>query len=486
MKKSAIFLLLLIGLAACSSPSTDKPILRFHDGRLRIAQFTDIHLAVDDPKSAPVADTLLAVITKERPDVVILTGDIVTSQPAEKGWRHIMSIMQRAGVPYAVTMGNHDPEVMQRDSIYDILQEDPLFIGEKGPELSGCGNYTLPILASDSDKVSALLYCLDSSDYTPDWALLGTYAWMPWDITSWYREQSTRYTAQNGGTPLPALVFCHIPTPEFRLIDQTTNMYGRNGDGSGIGSAELNSGFLLSAVEMGDVMGMFTGHDHENDYIGQYFDIALAYGRVSGFNAYGGLPRGARIIDLYEGERRFDTWISTPTFSELRYHYPIGITEDDINDMEYLPSKTYTPTTQGVAYTYYEGAYKNLPDFPHKGKRIGEGVMKNFIITDAPSEDYYGYEFEGIISIPQRDVYQFHMVCDDGALLYIDGQLVLDFGESHSMNNRTKAKVALDAGYHDIRVVYYEDCQGEGLEISLESLSLPRQAIPDNWLFVKE
>jgi hypothetical protein len=154
--------------------------------------------------------------------------------------------------------------------------------------------------------------------------------------------------------------------------------------------------------------------------------------------------------------------------------------------MEYLPSKTYTPTTQGVAYTYYEGAYKNLPDFPHKGKRIGEGVMKNFIVTDAPSEDYYGYEFEGIISIPQRDVYQFHMICDDGALLYIDGRLVLDFGESHSMNNRTKAKVALDTGYHDIRVVYYEDCMGEGLEISLETLTLPRQAIPDNWLFVKE
>ena len=130
MHRTTLFLLLLIGLVACSSPSADKPALRFHDGRLRIAQFTDIHLSVDDPKSAPVADTLLAVIAKERPDVVIFTGDIVTSQPAEKGWRHIMSIMQRAGIPYAVTMGNHDPEVMQRDSIYDILATDPLFIGE--------------------------------------------------------------------------------------------------------------------------------------------------------------------------------------------------------------------------------------------------------------------------------------------------------------------------------------------------------------------
>ncbi|MBR2072168.1 MAG: metallophosphoesterase, partial [Alistipes sp.] len=122
MRKATIFLLLLIGLVACTSPSADKPALRFHDGRLRIAQFTDIHFSVDDPTSAPVADTLLAVIAKEHPDVVILTGDIVTSQPADKGWQHIMNIMQRAGVPYAVTMGNHDPEVMQRDSIYDILR----------------------------------------------------------------------------------------------------------------------------------------------------------------------------------------------------------------------------------------------------------------------------------------------------------------------------------------------------------------------------
>ncbi|MBQ1953193.1 MAG: metallophosphoesterase, partial [Alistipes sp.] len=168
MKNSLLLLLSLLCFVACSDPEP-KPVLRFHDGRLRIAQFTDIHLSVDDPVSAPVADTLLAVIEKEHPDVVILTGDIVTSQPAAKGWQHIVEVMNRAGVPYAVTMGNHDPEVMQRDSIYAILEQDPIFIGEAGPELSGCGNYVLPVLASDSDRTSALLYCLDSGDYTNDW-----------------------------------------------------------------------------------------------------------------------------------------------------------------------------------------------------------------------------------------------------------------------------------------------------------------------------
>lgn len=484
MKNSLLLLLSLLCFVACSDPEP-KPVLRFHDGRLRIAQFTDIHLSVNDPVSTPVADTLLAVIEKEHPDVVILTGDIVTSQPAAKGWHHIVEVMNRAGVPYAVTMGNHDPEVMQRDSIYAILEQDPLFIGEAGPELSGCGNYVLPVLASDSDRTSALLYCLDSGDYTNDWPRLGIYGWMPWDVTSWYREQSAHYTAQNGGEPLPALAFFHVPTPEFRLINEDTDMYGRNGDGSGIGSAELNSGFLLSCVEMGDVMGLFVGHDHENDYIGQHFDVALAYGRVSGFNAYGGLPRGGRIIDLYENSRSFDTWISTPTGEELLYHYPIGISEDDINHMEYLPVTSATPAEQGIAYTYYEGPYKNLKDFPHKGREVSRGTKRNFLLTDSPAEDYYGYEFEGLIRIPRRDVYLMHITCDDGALLYIDGRLVVDNGEAHSMDKSVKGKVALDEGLHDIRVIYYEDCQGEGLQIEIESLNMERQPISDDMLFVK-
>ncbi|MBQ4541126.1 MAG: metallophosphatase, partial [Alistipes sp.] len=308
---------------------------------------------------------------------------------------------------------------------------------------------------------------------------------MPWDVTSWYREQSALHTAQNGGEPLPALAFFHIPTPEFRLINENTDMYGRNGDGSGIGSAELNSGFLLSCVEMGDVMGLFVGHDHENDYIGQHFNVALAYGRVSGFNAYGGLPRGGRIIDLYENSRSFDTWISTPTGEELLYHYPIGISEDDINLMEYLPATSATPAEQGIAYTYYEGPYKNLKDFPHKGREVSRGTKRNFILEDSPAEDYYGYEFEGLIRIPRRDVYLMHITCDDGALLYIDGRLIVDNGEAHSMDKSAKGKVALEEGLHEIRVIYYEDCQGEGLQIEIESLNMELQPISDEMLFVK-
>ena len=72
-----------------------------------------------------------------------------------------------------------------------------------------------------------------------------------------------------------------------------------------------NSGFFTSVKECGDVMGIFVGHDHDNDYAVAYKEVLLAYGRYSGGNTvYNDLnPNGARVIILKEGERTIDTYI---------------------------------------------------------------------------------------------------------------------------------------------------------------------------------
>ena len=123
MKKILSLLLTIVCLASCTSSdnSSDNIKLRFKEGKFKIAQFTDIHWDPSNAKSESVPDSLLAVLEKERPDLVIMTGDIVTGRPAEQGWKNIMDMMQKAGIPYAVTMGNHDPENMERDSIFNIL-----------------------------------------------------------------------------------------------------------------------------------------------------------------------------------------------------------------------------------------------------------------------------------------------------------------------------------------------------------------------------
>lgn len=73
----------------------------------------------------------------------------------------------------------------------------------------------------------------------------------------------------------------------------------------------MNTGLFAAMLEQGDVMGTFVGHDHINDYRGELHGIQLCYGRATGYGTYGreGMLRGARVIRMHEGQRRFDTWL---------------------------------------------------------------------------------------------------------------------------------------------------------------------------------
>jgi hypothetical protein len=51
-------------------------------------------------------------------------------------------------------------------------------------------------------------------------------------------------------------------------------------------------------VEAGDVKGVFTGHDHLNDFCGELTGIQLCYAGGFGYHAYGkaGWSRRARVV----------------------------------------------------------------------------------------------------------------------------------------------------------------------------------------------
>jgi hypothetical protein len=70
----------------------------------------------------------------------------------------------------------------------------------------------------------------------------------------------------------------------------------------------FNSGLYIAAQERGDVMGMFVGHDHINNYVGNFHGILLGYGASAGFGPYGfggderNRLRGIRIHDFVEDD----------------------------------------------------------------------------------------------------------------------------------------------------------------------------------------
>ena len=454
----------------------------FREGKLKIVQLTDIHWDPQSKNCAQTAQTIEAVLALEKPDIAMLTGDVVTEKPGPEGWKAIIALLEKAQVPFTVMMGNHDAEVMPKQEIYDLLAQSPYFIGEKGPEtIHGCGNYVVPVYGADHKTTKALLYCIDSNDY-PESKDYGTYDWIHFDQVAWYRQTSARFTKENGGNPLPALAFFHIALPEYDAIPNNGTMLGEKNEGSG--ASKINSGLFASFIEMGDVMGAFVGHDHDNDFIGTHYQIALAYGRVTGTDAYGDLERGMRVIELKENERSFDTWVRTPSKKGDIFYYPSGLTSLDEEQMSYLPATTTKAGKPGVAYTYYEGKFKSTADVL-KAKPVKEGTFRNFSIKEAAADDHFGYQFRSLINIPEKGVYKFHIYSDDGARLFIDGQEVIDNDGSHSAGEAT-GKVALEKGFHEICVIYFEDYMGQALEIGITGKNLPKQVLPDGMLFLPE
>jgi hypothetical protein len=229
-----------------------------------------------------------------------VSGD-AAPDPRE-AYRQVAEIVEAHGSPWAAVFGNHDDEgAATRRDLLAAMRRYPRCLTQAGPpEVTGVGNYVLPVHASRSGRVAAALYFLDSGAYND--LGIGHYAWIARDQIEWFLAASTCWRQ-------PALTFFHIPLPEWHEVWRTQICRGHRHEP--VCSPSINSGFFAAMVEAGQVMGAFCGHDHVNDFEGELHGIRLCYGRAGGFGEYGrkGFPRGARVIRLREGEDAFETWL---------------------------------------------------------------------------------------------------------------------------------------------------------------------------------
>ncbi len=480
MKKILYIYLSLLFLGMVGNAKAQK--LKFNkDHKFRILQITDTHWDNKSKKCKDTENTIVSVVKKEKPDFIIVTGDIVTQEPIKEGWIALSKILSEQKIPWSVAFGNHDEEgSMKKNEIWKLLKTKANFIG-KSELVSGVGNCAIPIFSSKGNKPAEILYLFDSHDYTNN-EKLGHYDWIKHDQIKWYRKQSDNYTKANGGKPVPSMAFFHIPLLEYgEVAEQEQTLIGEKYEG--LGAAELNPGLFTAMVEKKDMVGVFAGHAHDNNYIGILKDIALAFGQVTGADAYGKMERGGRVIELYEGTPNFKTWISTPTTTKHVFYYPSGLSEIG-KDTKVLKAQKVNPKTNGVKFKYYEGNTENTAGI-NSLKVKKEGVIPNFSIDKAEVEDHFAFKFEAWIKIPETAMYKFYTRSDDGSVLLIDNEKIVDNDGGHSAKRETNV-VALEAGFHKIEVLYFEDYMGNELSVGMYSVKIPEGKIDDKMLFIAE
>lgn len=483
-----VFAILVLGIIVTQSVFSQQPggregakALYFNkDRKFKIVQFTDIHWKIrETEKSDKTAKLIRDILKTEQPDLAVLTGDNV-NDPADEGWRTLMSVFTQSGIPFSVVMGNHDHESnWTREQIFDYLATLPGFVGEKGPaHLTGVGNYVLEVKSPGSNQAAALLYFWDSHAYSFSRDVVSDYDWIRFDQIGWYRDESKRYTLKNGGKPYPALAFFHIPFPEYAEIKEQPTTIGERSEK--VYSPLINSGLFTSFIEMKDVMGTFTGHDHNNNYSGIYKGIGLNYGQSSGYSGYGSIGKGARIIELQEGKRGYNTWVRSDKGDTLYYNYPLGSSFRH-KDYQFHAAQKIKRSTPGLQYMYYEDTYKSVQEIA-AGQPVKTGIAKEVAADIIETKEHFGMAFTGLIKIPSKDIYRFFLTSGDGAQLYINGKLVADNDGEHGVR-KADGFIALEEGYHDIKILYFNTRKKKQLSVSFMSLDFDEKPVSDSMLY---
>ena len=295
-------------------------IRSFHLGDRRyfkIAQITDVHLTSfrNEGPEQPTLKLIEEIAEAEKPDLFVCTGDLAWRHDTESCIREFARFMDEKKYYWTFAYGNHERDYGPPTRVIDkILSESEYCIFDRGPDnIKGQSNYAVGIY-NRAERLRFVLWMLDNCEYTE---IRGrrTEAYIDSSQIDWFTEEKIRLCTELGDG-CRSLFFFHIPLMEFQEALDAGVTVGNCGEA--ICCPEINSGAFGAMKEMGDVLGVFVGHDHTNDFIADWHGIKLCYGRVTGYcdHRRGGYPdndsfeRGARIIILdQDNVNQFETYI---------------------------------------------------------------------------------------------------------------------------------------------------------------------------------
>jgi hypothetical protein len=178
-----------------------------------------------------------------------------------------------------------------------------------------------------------------------------------------------------------------------------------------------------------------------------------------------------------------------PGATSPRYERPLTLHADT-----YLQARAFTPAGdtsgisaatfrflhrtpgQGVAYAYFEGSWRQLPNFEALTP-VQVGTALEFDLADVPVRtERFGVQFTAYVQVPQAGRYRFFLTSDDGARLLVDGAPCVDNDGQHGPRTRWES-VDLTAGIHHLRVDYFNGGGGGQLQVAWEGPGMPRQVL---------
>ncbi len=298
------------------------------DGDFKILATTDLHLDEDYGVNDKTLQMFVYQVEKEKPDLVIFTGDVILSKYQQIDAVQFAELMEKLGVYYAYVFGNHEAREEKgyfKYLIFNSLTKYPHCLSKYGDKsLPGYGNFTINIMNSETDLKESLIFFDSGRDMHEPHITnnnvprdLKGYDYIKPSQIRWYENHINELKKEYNN--VQSMLYMHIPIPEYKEVFDAKDdgtfvpsgkaeiLYGNQFEG--IGCSPYNS-HLFEAMKRCGSQGIFVGHDHVNDFAAIYDGIYLVYNQCGGYNCYN---ISKFFPDLPESE-----WVEGATITTVR------------------------------------------------------------------------------------------------------------------------------------------------------------------------
>ncbi len=348
-------------ITPCEDP-TIKPTLNEEtntwtfvtDEEFKVMQLTDVHIgggAFSKRQDESAINAVATMIQAEKPDLVIVTGDLVFPVPYASGSLNNLkeseifaTLMEQLNVYWAIVFGNHDTEIYSyysRDDLSEFYSQDRwehcLYL-EGDEEVDGYGNYVINV-ENTKGMITHSFIMMDSHSYTD-----GDYFGVAWKYDNihenqveWYKTtinalnaknqaafdnldlvEKAAYLATIGETQpkVKSSLYIHIPLVEYldawteyvnndyKDTENVKKIMGEVGEtGKMVFCGVGEDAMFETMLKLDSTKYVFCGHDHLNNFVLNYKGINLSYGMSIDYLAYFGIDkkteqRGCSILTL--------------------------------------------------------------------------------------------------------------------------------------------------------------------------------------------
>lgn len=147
-----------------------------------------------------------------------------------------------------------------------------------------------------------------------------------------------------------------------------------------------------------------------------------------------------------------------------------------------IPNVMVKRTNTGLDVNFYKGYFKKTADLDALAATTN-WLQKSWPVDADKTKgvDGFGLVYKGVIRVPADGIYSFFLTADDGAILNIADQLVVDNDGLHSAKEKS-GQIALKKGMHFFELKFIEG--GGGYTLNLEVMEPgenTRKPVPASW-----